>query len=168
MLSTEYEDRLRYSPFTDYMAFNGSFSEESQPNAQGIAQELTARQLKGAGNEIERCMKEVSENSKWVMLAAMGAKKVMVAFNTVQQRSFDKYEWAETYHKYAIERRDTKYISAVLKDACPMIQIEQHVLDSDEFLLNMPSDICNLRTWVVQEHSALDYITKQTAVGSIR
>lgn len=164
VLSREYEDRLRYSPSTDYMVFNGSFWEESQPNAQGIAQELTARQLEEAENEIERCMKEMSENGAWAMLAAMGAKKAMAAFNTAQQRSFDKYERAETYRKYAIKRRDTKYISAALKEARPMIQIEQRVLDSDEFLLNMPSGTCNLRTGAVQEHNALDYITKQTAV----
>ena len=164
VLSREYEDRLRYSPSTDYMVFNGSFWEESQPNAQGIAQELTARQLEEAENEIERCMKEMSENGAWAMLAAMGAKKAIAAFNTAQQRSFEKYERAETYRKYAIKRRDTKYISAALKEARPMIQIEQRVLDSDEFLLNMPSGTCNLKTGVVQEHNALDYITKQTAV----
>lgn len=164
VLSREYEDRLRYSPSTDYMVFNGSFWEESQPNAQGIAQELTARQLEEAENEIERCMKEMSGNGAWAMLAAMGAKKAMAAFNTAQQRSFDKYERAETYRKYAIKRRDTKYISAALKEARPMIQIEQRVLDADEFLLNMPSGTCNLRTGAVQEHNALDYITKQTAV----
>ena len=164
VLSREYEDRLRYSPSTDYLVFNGSFWEESQPNAQGIAQELTARQLEEAENEIERCMKEMSENGAWEMLAAMGAKKAMAAFNTAQQRSFDKYERAETYRKYAIKRRDTKYISAALKEARPMIQIEQRILDSDEFLLNMPSGTCNLKTGAVQEHNALDYITKQTAV----
>lgn len=109
-------------------------------------------------------MKEMSENGAWAMLAAMGAKKAMAAFNTAQQRSFDKYERAETYRKYAIKRRDTKYISAALKEARPMIQIEQRILDSDEFLLNMPSGTCNLRTGAVQEHNALDYITKQTAV----
>ena len=166
VLSREYEDRLRYSPSTDYMVFNGSFGEDSQPNAQGIAQELTARQLEEAKNEIERCMKEMSENGAWAMLAAMGAKKATAAFNMAQQRSFDKYEWAETYRKYAIKRRDTKYISAALKEARPMIQIEQRVLDSDEFLLNMPSGTCNLRTGAMQEHNALDYITKQTAVDS--
>jgi P4 family phage/plasmid primase-like protien len=164
VLSREYMNRLRFSPATDYIVFNGSFWEESQPNAQGIAQELTARQLEEAETEIQRCMKEMSENGAWAMLAAMGAKKAMAAFSEAQRRSFEKYERAETYRKYAIKRRDTKYISAALKEARPMIQIEQHVLDADEFLLNLPSGTCDLRTGAVREHNAQDYITKQTAV----
>lgn len=164
VLSREYMDRLRFSPATDYIVFNGSFWEESQPNAQGIAQELTARQLEEAETEIQRCMKEMSENGAWAMLAAMGAKKATAAFSEVQRRSFEKYERAEAYRKYAIKRRDTKYISAALKEARPMIQIEQRVLDADEFLLNLPSGTCDLRTGTVREHNAQDYITKQTAV----
>ena len=164
VLSREYMDQLRFSPATDYIVFNGSFWEESQPNAQGIAQELTARQLEEAETEIQRCMKEMSENGAWAMLAAMGAKKAEAAFNEAQRRSFEKYERAETYRKYAIKRRDTKYISAALKEARPMIQIEQRVLDADEFLLNLPSGTCDLRTGAVREHNAQDYITKQTAV----
>lgn len=164
VLSREYMDRLRFSPATDYIVFNGSFWEESQPNAQGIAQELTARQLEEAETEIQRCMKEMSENGAWAMLAAMGAKKAMAAFSEAQRRSFEKYERAETYRKYAIKRRDTKYISAALKEARPMIQIEQRVLDADEFLLNLPSGTCDLRTGAVREHNAQDYITKQTVV----
>lgn len=164
VLSREYMDRLRFSPATDYIVFNGSFWEESQPNAQGIAQGLTARQLEEAETEIQRCMKEMSENGAWAMLAAMGAKKAMAAFSEAQRRSFEKYERAETYRKYAIRRRDTKYISAALKEARPMIQIEQRVLDADEFLLNLPSGTCDLRTGAVREHNAQDYITKQTAV----
>ena len=164
VLSREYMDRLRFSPATDYIVFNGSFWEESQPNAQGIAQELTARQLEEAETEIQRCMKEMSENGAWAMLAAMGAKKAAAAFSEAQRRSFEKYERAETYRKYAIKRRDTKYISAALKEARPMIQIEQRVLDADEFLLNLPSGTCDLWTGAVREHNAQDYITKQTAV----
>lgn len=164
VLSREYMDRLRFSPATDYIVFNGSFWEESQPNAQGIAQELTARQLEEAETEIQRCMKEMSENGAWAMLAAMGAKKAMAAFSEAQRRSFEKYERAETYRKYAIKRRDSKYISAALKEARPMIQIEQRILDADEFLLNLPSGTCDLRTGAVREHNAQDYITKQTAV----
>lgn len=164
VLAREYEDRLRYSPSTDYMAFNGAFWEESQPNAQGIAQELTARQLEEAENEIECCMKEMNRNGAWAALASMGAKKAVSAFNEAQRRSFDKYERAEAYRKYAIKRRDTKYISAALKEARPMIQIEQRVLDADEFLLNTPAATIDLCTGAAHEHNAQDYITKQTAV----
>ncbi len=164
VLSREYGDRLRYSPSTDYLVYNGSFWEESQPNAQGIAQDLTARQLEEAENEIERCMQEMSRNGAWAMLAAMGAKKAMAAFNEAQQRAFDKYERAAAYRKYAIKRRDTKYISAALKEARPMVQVEQRILDADEFLLNMPSGTWDLKTGTMQEHRAEDYITKQTAV----
>ena len=164
VLSREYMDRLRFSPATDYIVFNGSFWEESQPNAQGIAQELTARQLEEAETEIQRCMKEMSDNGAWAMLAAMGPKKAMAALNEAQRRSFEQYERAETYRKYASKRRDTKYISAALKEARPMIQIEQRVLDADEFLLNLPSGTCDLRTGAIREHNAQDYITKQTAV----
>ena len=89
------------------------------------------------------------------------------AFSEVQRRSFEKYERAEAYRKYAIKRRDTKYISAALKEARPMIQIEQRVLDADEFLLNLPSGTCDLRTGAVREHNAQDYITKQTAVDPV-
>ena len=106
----------------------------------------------------------MSENGAWAMLAAMGAKKAMAAFSEAQRRSFEKYERAETYRKYAIKRRDTKYISAALKEARPMIQIEQRILDADEFLLNLPSGTCDLRTGAVRKHNAQDYITKQTAV----
>ena len=49
-------------------------------------------------------MKEMSENGAWAMLAAMGAKKAMAAFSEAQRRSFEKYERAETYRKYAIKR----------------------------------------------------------------
>ena len=36
VLSREYMDRLRFSPATDYIVFNGSFWEESQPNARAL------------------------------------------------------------------------------------------------------------------------------------
>lgn len=52
VLAREYEDKLRYSPATDFLVYNGSFWEESQPNAQAVAQELTSRQLEEAEIEI--------------------------------------------------------------------------------------------------------------------
>ena len=134
ILAREYGDKLRYSPATDFLVYNGRFWEESQPNAQGMAQELTARQLEEAEIEIQKMVAEMNKNGAWALIAAMGPKKASAQFNREQARSFEKYEQAETYRKYAIKRRDTKYISAALKEVRPMVQIEQSMLDADEFL----------------------------------
>nr|DAX83493.1 MAG TPA: dsDNA helicase [Caudoviricetes sp.] len=165
ILAREYKDKLRYSPATDFLVYNGSFWEESQPNAQAIAQELTARQLEEAEIEIQKMVAEMNKNGAWALIAAMGPKKASIQFNREQARSFEKYEQAETYRKYAIKRRDTKYISAALKEVRPMVQIEQSMLDADEFLLNTPFETINLVTGSKNKHEASDYITKQTTVS---
>ena len=165
ILAREYGDKLRYSPATDFLVYNGRFWEESQPNAQAIAQELTARQLEEAEIEIQKAISEMSKNGAWALIAAVGPKKASAQFNREQARSFEKYERAESYRKYAIKRRDTKYISAALKEVRPMVQIEQSMLDADEFLLNTPFETINLVTGSKNKHEASDYITKQTTVS---
>lgn len=165
ILAREYGDKLRYSPATDFLVYNGCFWEESQPNAQAIAQELTARQLEEAEIEMQKMVAEMNKNGAWALIAAMGPKKASVQFNKEQARSFEKYEQAEVYRKYAIKRRDTKYISAALKEVRPMVQVEQSMLDADEFLLNTPYETINLVTGECLEHKAEDYITKQTTVS---
>ncbi|XVG96397.1 phage/plasmid primase, P4 family [Eubacteriales bacterium KG125] len=165
ILAREYGNKLRYSPATDFLVYNGSFWEESQPNAQALAQELTSRQLEEAEVEIQKAIVEMSKNGAWALIAAMGPKKASAQFNREQVRSFEKYEQAETYRKYAIKRRDTKYISAALKEVRPMVQIEQSMLDADEFLLNTPHETINLVTGSKNNHEASDYITKQTTVS---
>lgn len=164
ILAREYGDKLRYSPATDFLVYNGSFWEESQPNAQAVAQELTARQLEEAEVEIQKAITEMNSNGAWALIAAMGPKKASAQFNKEQARSFEKYEQAEVYRKYAIKRRDTKYISAALKEVRPMVQVEQSMLDADEFMLNTPYETINLVTGECLDHKAEDYITKQTTV----
>jgi len=106
------------------------------------------------------------KNGAWELLASMGPKKATAAFNSEQARSFQKYENATTYRNYAIKRRDSKYISAALKESHPMLEIDQRQLDSDEFLLNTPTSTYDLRLGLVsaREHTATDFITKQTTV----
>lgn len=47
-----------------------------------------------------------------------------------------------------------------------MLEIDQRQLDSDEFLLNTPTSTYDLRLGLVsaREHTATDFITKQTTV----
>lgn len=166
VLAREYEGKLRYSPSTDFLVYNGRFWEESKPKAQAVAQELTTRQLEEAETEIKKATDEMMKNGAWELLASMGPKKAAIAFSSEQARSFQKYENATTYRNYAIKRRDSKYITAALKEAHPMVEIDQRQLDADEFLLNTPSATYDLRIGLpsAHEHTPAEFITKQTTV----
>lgn len=166
VLAREYEGKLHYSPSTDFLVYNGRFWEESKPKAQAVAQELTTRQLEEAETEIKKATDEMMKNGAWELLASMGPKKAAMAFSSEQARSFQKYENATTYRNYAIKRRDSKYITAALKEAHPMVEIDQRQLDADEFLLNTPSATYDLRIGLpsAHEHTPADFITKQTTV----
>ena len=166
VLAREYEGKLRYSPSTDFLVYNGRFWEESKPKAQAVAQELTTRQLEEAETEIKKATDEMMKNGAWELLASMGPKKAAMAFSSEQARSFQKYENATTYRNYAIKRRDSKYIAAAMKEVHPMVEIDQKALDADEYLLNTPSATYDLRAGLssAQDHNAADLITKQTTV----
>lgn len=166
VLAREYEGILRYSPATDYIVYNDSFWEESGPKSQAVAQELTTRQLEEVEIEIKKTMDEMVKNGAFEILVAMGPKKAVNIFNKEQSHSFDRYEAAMAYQKYAIKRRDSKYITSTLKEVRPMLEIKQEVLDRNEFLLNTPCATYDLRKGMshVIEHDSTHLITKQTTV----
>lgn len=166
VLATEYKDILRYSPSTDYMVYNGSFWEESKPKSQGVSQDLTERQLAEAETEMKKAMDELVKNGGMEILVSVGPKKAVQMFNKQQAHAYEMYEEAVAYKKYAIKRRDTKNIAATLKEARPMLEVEQRNLDADEFMLNTPTLTYDLRqgTKYPLEHRPEHFITKQTTV----
>jgi len=164
ILAREYKDRLRYSPATDFIVYNDSFWEESKPKAQAVSQELTSRQLMEARGEMKKAMDEMIKNGAADLLASMGSKKAGGSFNEEQARVFARYEAAAAYRKYAIKRRDSRFIAASLKEARPMLEIRQSDLDTDVFLLNTPTATYDLRSGTKMEHKPEHFITKETAV----
>ncbi|MBS7577726.1 MULTISPECIES: phage/plasmid primase, P4 family [unclassified Enterococcus] len=162
VLAREYECKLRYSPSTDYIVYNGSYWEESAPKSQAVAQALTERQLEEAEAAITKQTQEMVKNGAFAILASVGPKKAVTMFNKVQAHSYELFEAAQAYKKYAVKRRDDKFLSSALKVARPVLEIEQRILDVNEFLLNTPSATYDLRTGAIQDHKAEDYITKQT------
>lgn len=166
VLATEYRDILRYSPSTDYMVYNGSFWEESKPKSQGVSQDLTERQLAEAETEMKKAMDELVKNGGMEILVSVGPKKAVQMFNKQQAHAYEMYEDASVYKKYAIKRRDTKNIAATLKEARPMLEVEQRNLDADEFMLNTPTLTYDLRQGIKfpMEHRPEHLITKQTTV----
>ena len=166
VLAREYEGKLKYSPSTDFLVYNGSYWEESRSKAQAISQELTTRQLEEAEIGIKKLTDVMFKNGAWDILASVGPKKAVALFNEEQARVYKEYEDVVAYRKYAIKRRDSKYIFASLKEVSPMVEIKQDRLDSDEFLLNTPTATYDLRFGFNKkhEHSSEDYITKQTTI----
>ena len=163
VLSNEYSQQLRYSPSTDYMVYNGSIWEESKIKAQGLAQELTDRQLKEAETEIEYWDNEMEANGAKELLRKLG-KDALGKFDDKQMLSYTSYNDANEYKAFALRRRSTNCVTASLKEVCPMVQIEPNSLDANELLLNTPSATYDLHTGLPRSHSFSDYITKQTAV----
>ena len=108
----------------------------------------------------------MSRNGALDLLSEKGKTKAIRSFNDRQKRSFNQYEDISSYLKYSIKRRDTKYITAALKEARPMLEIEQEALDSNEFLLNTHSATYDLRGGLASKisHDPLHFITRQTAV----
>ena len=166
VLATEYKDILRYSPSTDYMVYNGSFWEESKPKSQGVSQNLTEKQLAEAETEMKKAMDELVKNGGMEILVSVGPKKAVQMFNKQQTHAYEMYEDTVAYKKYAIKRRDTKNIAATLKEARPMLEVEQRNLDADEFMLNTPTLTYDLRQGIKfpMEHRPEHFITKQTTV----
>lgn len=166
VLTSEYGDILRYSPATNYLCYNGSFWEESEPLAQELAQKLTERQLDEAELASKEAIKEMNKNGASQLLLTSSVKKAESSFNDGQRNSYRKFQLAEAYKKYVIKRRDSRYISSALKEARPMMIIDPKDLDHDAFLLNTPSFTYDLREGLDKAlpHQAEDLITNQTLV----
>ena len=164
VLANEYGDVLRFSPNLGFLVFNGTRWVISDENAIGITQKLTERQLEEAETEIANVMNDMKKNGAFEIIATVGHKKALGIFNPTQKRTFERYEAALEYKKYAIKRRDARYIKSALAMIEPHIPIEIEELDADEFLLNTPKGTYNLRTGILMEHKSDDYITHQTTV----
>ncbi len=167
VLSREYESKLRYSPSTDYICYNGMYWEESKPKSQAVAQELTSRQLEETHTEITKANKLMTDTGAIALIAGVGKTKALSLFNKEQTAAYTMLGNAREYQSYVIKRRESKSISATLKEARPMLEIKQEDLDKDEFLLNTPNGTYDLRKGLdgLREHRAEDFITKMTSVS---
>jgi len=160
----EYENRVRYSPATNYLVYNNGYWEESDLKAQGLSQDLANRQVEEADIALKKARNEMRKNGALALLESLTTKKAISLFNKEQAHSYNQYLMAENYKKYAIKRGDTRAIHATTKEAMPMLEIKQEVLDQDEFLLNTPSYTIDLRTGKKFDHDPQNFITKQTGV----
>jgi P4 family phage/plasmid primase-like protien len=168
VLAKYFSGELRYSPATHFIRYSSHYWQESEPGAQAVAHELTRRQLDEATNELQSVMKLLTENGVQEILANASKAKVESLMNDTQLEVYRAFLSAKAYQAFAIRRRDSKNITATLKESRPMLEISPRDLDADCFLLCTPNATYDLQKGMAgaKEHSPEDFITKMTSVSS--
>ncbi|MGV9196391.1 phage/plasmid primase, P4 family [Arcanobacterium canis] len=166
VFATDYLGRVRYSPATDWLVYRDGIWEESDPMAQLMTQQLTTRQLEQAKLELEDARERLDESGATTLLLTMSRAKAQGMFTPEQRRAFQAFEEAEASHKYVLKRRESKAISACMRESRTLLQIDPTELDANPYLLNTPGVTFDLREGVTsgRGNEAADLFTKQTAV----
>lgn len=159
-----FSDTVKYSPETGYIVYNGVHWEEDNVRAHAKIQELTALQLKEAKAEREAAIKDLMAAGIYEDVKALSAKKAEEQYGTNEK--FKRYIAAEGYFQFVLKRRESKFITAALKEFQPLCYVDPEDLDKNEILLNTPSATFDLRFgWDrPMEHNPADLITKVTGV----
>ena len=160
-----FSHELRYSPATDFIRYDGACWQETKPGARAVAHALTDLQLEEAESAVADAMKRMAENGAQHLLIGSSRKKAESMMNEGQAEAFHAFLEAEAYRAYALKRRESKNITAALKEAQPVLEIEPGVLDRDWYLLCTPDATYDLRKGLdgAREHRAEDFITRMTA-----
>ena len=132
-----------------------------------MAHELTRRQLEESTKDLQAALKKLSDNGGQAIMESAPKSKAESLMNDDQLAAFQEYQNAAAYQKFAIRRRDSKNITATLKESHPMLEISPRDLDADCFLLCTPEATYDIRKGIAggREHSPSDFITKMTSVS---
>ncbi|MCD7764166.1 MAG: phage/plasmid primase, P4 family [Lachnospiraceae bacterium] len=148
----EYGKILRYSRITGFIVFDKKKWVEDELRAQKMAQDLTDRQLTAACAELRKA----NENENTAALSKDERSK---------KASTTDAQNAKKYRSYVLGRRDSRRITATLREAQPMLELNPEQLDKDPFLLNTPDGTIDLRTGELHPHNPSDCCTKITRVS---
>lgn len=152
VLAGLYRDRLKYSAATKWIVYDGQVWNENEITAQGLAQDLTERQLKEARILVSKAQ-------------AMENAAIEAGDSGAQGKAKERLKFATDYRSFVLGQRKTTRITAALNEARPKLQISVESLDFDGFLLNTPGGAVDLRTGTGRAHNPQDFCTKITAVS---
>lgn len=167
VLAKYFSSELRYSPATHFIRYSEHYWQETEPGAQAVAHELTRRQLEESTKDLETAMKKLTENGAQDILNTTSKAKAESLMSGKQLEAYGDFLSAKAYQTFAIRRRDSKNITATLKESRPMLEISPRDLDADCFLLCTPNATYDLRKGMdgAREHLPEDFITKITSVS---
>jgi putative DNA primase/helicase len=164
VLARVFGKELKFTKGTGYMRYNGVIWVESKQRAQAAAQELTALQLKETRENMLFAWKKLRACGAAKLIEKMGEKKAEKEFNPTQKKAYDEFIATRNYYRFVVKRRESKNITATLREAQPMLEMNISEFDSDAYLLNTPDYTIDLRKGMkgIREHRVEDYITKTT------
>ena len=157
----QYGDRIRYSPATGFLVYDGKRWRENDLDAQKLLHELTDRQLLEA-----RMLRKAAEDHLMdVQESHAGMTRSALENDTELEAANDAVKAADNYHKFVLGRRKATAIKNTLFCVQSKVQVQIDDLDADGFLLNTPAGTVDLRTGQIRPHRAEDLLTKITAVS---
>jgi P4 family phage/plasmid primase-like protien len=167
VLAKYFSNELRYSPATHFIRYSDHYWQETEPGAQAVAHELTRRQMKESEKDMMETLKKLKDTGAQDILDNTSKTKAAQLMSNEQMQAYQNFLTAKAYRDFAIRRRDSKNITATLKESHPMLEISPRDLDADCFLLCTPEATYDLREGMAgaREHSADDFITKITSVS---
>lgn len=164
-LAGEYANKVRYSPATKWLAYDGGVWVENDLLAQGVAQELTSRQLAEADHLVAAATDQMTTTGADEVITSASSKTLGIAsLNRPQLAAYQASQDAQAYRKFVLGRRLSRNITATLREAAPILQVSVRDLDTNPYLLNTPDGTWDLRDGTRRDHDPLDLITRQTAV----
>lgn len=119
VLAKYFSSELRYSPATHFIRYNEHYWQESDSGAQAVAHELTRRQLDEATDDLQAAMKLLTENGGKEILENASKAKAESLMNDTQLEAYRAFLAAKAYQSFSIRRRDSKNITATLKESHP-------------------------------------------------
>lgn len=167
VLGKYFSSELRYSPATHFIRYSDHYWQESEPGAQAVAHELTRRQLREAQRDLAESLSKMKNTGAQTILDSTSKSRAEQLMNEQQLEAYQDFLAAKAYQAFAIKRRDSKNITATLKESRPILEISPRDLDADPFALCTPEATYDLRKGLVgaREHSPEDFITKITSVS---
>ena len=165
IFAAHYADRARFTTATKWLAYHEGAWRESEQKARRVAQELTSAQLDEARKNLARASETLEASGAEKVLEENTKPKAIAKFSDEQAQAYDEHEDALGFFAYAMKRRDTKRISACLKEAEPLLEVDPERLDAHPYLLNTPSATFDLRDGSRREHDPSDLLTKQTSLN---
>ena len=152
LFSEVFGDKIKYTPATRFIVYDGTVWQESDIKAQGLSQELTDLQLDVARKRVSQCQNALNK-----AMESLDDNRISAAKAELKR--------AEMFRDYVLSRRKTERIKATMTEARPKVEIDVSSLDADGYLLNTPAGSVDLRTGEMKPHNPNDYCTKITSVA---